>query len=65
MASDQPPTPSRRTLLRGAALSALATVTFLATAPPQPAAAAASEHRKPRKPDSTPHRSYRAIIGLL
>ncbi|MFE0332321.1 hypothetical protein ACWEWI_34040 [Streptomyces sp. NPDC003753] len=65
MDHDPPLPPSRRTLLRGAALSALATVTFLATAPPQPAAAAASERPGPDKPDSTPHRSYRAIIGLL
>ncbi|WP_306187346.1 MULTISPECIES: hypothetical protein [unclassified Streptomyces] len=39
MDSARPPAPSRRTLLRGAALSALTTVAFLAAAPPQPTAA--------------------------
>ncbi|MEV1081399.1 hypothetical protein AB0I98_24640 [Streptomyces sp. NPDC050211] len=65
MASAQPPAPSRRTLLKGAALSALTTVTFLAAAPPQPAAAAVPERPKPPKPGAKPHPSYASIVGLL
>ncbi|CCK24567.1 hypothetical protein BN159_0188 [Streptomyces davaonensis JCM 4913] len=57
----QPPAPSRRTLLKGAALSALTTVAFLATEPPRPAAAAG-----PEQPDAaTPQPSYASIVGLL
>ncbi|MEU2931076.1 hypothetical protein ABZ636_39735 [Streptomyces sp. NPDC007251] len=65
MDSAQAPSPSRRTLLRGAALSALTTVAFLAAAPPQPAAAAVPERPEPRGPGGKPHPPYRAIIGLL
>ncbi|MBE8472133.1 hypothetical protein [Streptomyces justiciae] len=59
-----PPAPSRRTLLRGAAVTALTAVAFLSTAPPQPAAAAA-----PDKPEPHPHKAkahpHASIIGLL
>ncbi|WP_030177968.1 hypothetical protein [Streptomyces sp. NRRL S-813] len=65
MDSAQPPAPSRRTLLRGAALSALTTVALLAAAPPQTVAAAVPDRPRTHKPDSKPHPSYRAIIGLL
>jgi hypothetical protein len=61
----QPPSPSRRTLLRGAAVSALTTVAFLSAAPPQPAAAAVPERPKPGKPDAKAHPPYAAIVGLL
>lgn len=47
MHPDQPPAPSRRTLLKGAAVSALTTVAFLAAAPSQPAAAAVPERPEP------------------
>ncbi|MFE9628311.1 hypothetical protein [Streptomyces sp. NPDC006527] len=60
----QPPAPSRRTLLRGAAVTALTTVAFLSAAPPQPAAAAVPEKPEPGKHDAKVH-PYAAIVGLL
>ncbi|MET9013885.1 hypothetical protein ABZX74_23630 [Streptomyces olivaceoviridis] len=65
MNSAQHPAPSRRTLLRGAALCALTTVAFLPATPPEPAAAAVPQRPKTHKPDGKPHPPYRAIIGLL
>jgi hypothetical protein len=58
------PAPSRRTLLKGAAVSALTTVAFLSAAPPQPAAAAVAE-RPGITPKADPHPSYASIVGLL
>ncbi|MET9830395.1 hypothetical protein ABZ078_13975 [Streptomyces sp. NPDC006385] len=60
----QPPAPSRRTLLTGAAVTALTTVAFLSAAPPQPAAAAVPEKPTPGKRDAKAH-PYAAIVGLL
>ncbi|QOV40870.1 hypothetical protein IM697_22280 [Streptomyces ferrugineus] len=60
----QPPAPSRRTLLRGAAVTALTTVAFLSAAPPRPAAAAVPERPKPGRHDAEA-RPYTAIVGLL
>ncbi|POX56265.1 hypothetical protein C3489_05970 [Streptomyces sp. Ru71] len=65
MDSGRPPTPSRRTLLRGAALSALTTAAFLNAAGPRPAQAAVPARPKPPEPAGTSHRSYRAIVGVL
>ncbi|MDX3641861.1 hypothetical protein [Streptomyces sp. MB09-02B] len=63
MHPDQPPAPSRRTLLRGAA--ALTTVAFLTAAPLQPAAAAVPERPGSAEPEADPHPSYASIVGLL
>ena len=65
MDSDQPLPPSRRTLLRGAALSALTTVAFLNATPSRQAHAAAPDRPEPREPEAKPHPSYSAIAGLL
>ncbi|MET8081872.1 hypothetical protein [Streptomyces sp. NPDC005303] len=65
MEAAQPPAPSRRTLLTGAALSALTTAGLLAAAPPQPAAAAVPEHPEAAEPQAGRHPSYTAIVGLL
>jgi hypothetical protein len=63
MHPDQPPAPSRRTLLKGAA--ALTTVAFLTAAPLQPAAAAVPERPESAEPKTDPHPSYASIVGLL
>lgn len=63
MESDRP-TPSRRTVLRCVALSALTTAAFLSAAEPVPALAAAPDRPEPR-PEAASHLSYAAIVGLL
>jgi len=65
MDSAETPLPSRRTLLRGAALTALTTAAFPGAAPSQPAQAAVPDKPEPHKPRHEPHPSYRAIVGLI
>jgi hypothetical protein len=65
MHPDQLPTPSRRTLLKGAAVSALTTVAFLAAAPSQPAAAGVPERPEPDARAPKAHPPYAKIVGLL
>ncbi|GGN79901.1 hypothetical protein GCM10011579_064840 [Streptomyces albiflavescens] len=52
----------RRTLLKGAALTALTTLAFL---PPAQAHAAVPDLTEPDKPVAEPHPSYAVIVGLL
>ncbi|WP_171112822.1 MULTISPECIES: hypothetical protein [Streptomyces] len=52
---------SRRTLLRGAALTALTALAL----PSAPAHAAVPERPGSAKPKPKPHPSYTAIVGLL
>ncbi len=61
------PTLSRRTVLRGAALTALTSLAFLnpAQAPPAHAAAPDRPNVPEAKPKAEPHPSYAAIAGLL
>ncbi|MFF9813551.1 hypothetical protein [Streptomyces sp. NPDC014006] len=68
MDSDRQPAPSRRTVLRGAALAALTTVASLNATRPLPAHATVPAPPEPpqhTKHTSTSHRSYRAIVGVL
>ena len=55
------PMPARRTLLTGAALTALTTTAFLKVTPSQPAQAAVPDRLEPHKP----HPPYTAIVGLI
>ena len=65
MPPDQPPVPTRRTVLRGAALAALTIAGPLSAARPQPAAAAVGESFGSVKSQAAPPPSYSAITGLL